>query len=158
MQLFNPSRHFFVLVFLILFFTAMVPAWSKGYLRLVDMVYVVPMAIAAFCVLPFRTWWEGSTLYWRLRLELWGYITGKLVSLVVLVGLIYGAWWVSGLAWLHLAGTGHLIFLLAMVGGGVLWLIEMLIDFIAFMLDLRRIMRDPGELRKMAAKRRSHHE
>jgi hypothetical protein len=154
MQLLNPYRHFSVLVFLILFFTAMVPAWSKGHLLLTDLLYIVPMVIVALCALPLFKWWEGTKLYWSLQLEMWAYIAGKLVSLIVLVGLIYGAWWVSGLVWFHLAARDHFIFLLAMVAGGAIWLTVTLIDFVSTMLDIRRIMRLPDEL----AERRSRHE
>jgi hypothetical protein len=154
MQVLNPYRHFSVLVFLILFFTAMVPSWSKGHLLLTDLLYIMPMVIVAFCALLFFKWWEGTRLYWRLQLEMWAYIGGKLVSLIVLVGLIYGAWRISGLAWFHLAARDHFIFLLAMMVGGAIWLIVTLIDLITTMLDIRRIMRLPDEL----AGRRSRYE
>ena len=149
MPLYKPFRHFAALVFLIFMFVATLPAWAKGHLLWYDLLYIVPMVSITVWVLPFFKLWSRTELYWQFHLSPWADLIGMLVSLVVLTGEIYGAWWLSGLSWFHLPSLEHLIFLLAMVLLSILWLTESITTLILTSYTARQILRSPFTLRRV---------
>lgn len=138
--------HFALLMFVIAFAVATLPCWAIRPFVPVDAACVLAEAVVAYSILPLYSKWSESDLYWRFRLTRWADYFGILICLAQLGALVYGAWWVSSLAWFHLSAKEHSLFVLVMLILSTLWLIEAVVDLIQTEVDIRRIMRVPADL------------
>jgi hypothetical protein len=142
----RPFGHFALLMFIFAFAVATLPCWAIRPFVWVDAASVLAGAVVAYSLLPLYSKWAESDLYWKFRLTRWADYIGILTCLVQLGALVYGAWWVSGLAWFHLSAKEHFIFVLVLLILSALWFIEAVIDLIQTEIDIRRIMRVPADL------------
>jgi hypothetical protein len=148
-MLYKTFRHFAVLVCLIVFATATLPCWSNSRLDGGRALYMAVLGILAFCLPPLFAWWGRTELYWNFHMmSRWSDLLGLLASLAVLTGELYGAWWVSGLAWFHLPALARIIFLLAMAFCSILWLTEAITDIVMTSRDIRQILRSPSRAKR----------
>ena len=129
--MFRSHRHLTWLVFFVLALTASLPWWSHSSFTTRITLQTAILIVLAFAWLIGTWWWAQTDLYlsFVLSLSWWKMWLDQLGCLAVLVGAVWGAWWVSCLPWLDVSPIAHLLFLLVLAIGGISWFIEAIVSF-----------------------------
>lgn len=129
--MFRPHRHLIWLVFFFLVLTASLPWWSHVPFTTLLTLQTAALVILAFIWLIFAWWLVQTNMYTSFVISLsWpAMILDQCICMVVLAGAIWGVCWVSGFSWPHLSPIAHLLFLLLVGIGSIVWFIEWIVIF-----------------------------